>query len=78
MNVAAVHDQIACERVLRDRRGIVVGRIEHQRLTGKSIARDARGHVIGSYNPREGLTRDVSGKVVAKGNLLAGMLIQPW
>ena len=77
MDVAAVHDQIPSERVFRDRRGIVVGRIEHERLTGKSIARDARGRVIGSYTPREGLTRDASGKVIARGNLLVGLL-RPW
>lgn len=77
MDAIAIHHQASSQEVLRDKRGIVVGRIEHQKLTGNSVARGARGRVIGFYDPREGLTRDASGKVVARGNLLVGLL-RPW
>lgn len=77
MDAIAVHRVAPSEEVIRDKRGVVVGRIEYQKLTGKSVARDARGRVIGVYDPREGLTREASGKVVARGNLLIGLL-RPW
>lgn len=77
MDAVAVHQQTPSQEVLRDKRGIVVGRIEHQKLTGKLVARDARGRVVGVHDPREGLTRDAYGKVVARGNFLVGLL-RPW
>lgn len=77
MDAVTILLEAPSHEVLRDKRGVVVGRIEQQRLTGKSVARDARGPVVGVYDPREGLMRDASGKVVARGNLLIGLL-QPW
>ncbi|TXN17210.1 hypothetical protein FV219_00860 [Methylobacterium sp. WL122] len=64
-------------QVLRDRRGVVIGRIEHQRLTGKAVARDSKGILVGTYDPREGATRDAAGRVVARGDVLAAFLIRP-
>jgi hypothetical protein len=77
MDAIADHRVTSFQDVIRDKRGVVVGQIEYQKLTGKSVARDARGRVIGVYDPREGLTREASGKVVAQGNLLVGLL-RPW
>ena len=57
---------------LRDRRGTIIGLYERQTLTGKLIARDARGVVLGSFDGRE--TRDVGGRVIGRGNLL-GLLL---
>lgn len=65
MDVVATHERTPYQEVIRDKRGVVIGRIEHQKLTGKSLARDVRGRLLGSYNPQEGLTRDASGKVIA-------------
>jgi hypothetical protein len=57
---------------LQDHRGVIVGRIEHQTLTAKPLARDARGVMLGSFDGRE--TRDARGRVIGRGNLLGAFL----
>lgn len=74
---AVIHQEVFLQEGLRDKRGVVIGRIEHPRLTGKSVARNARGRIVGVHDPREGLTRDAFGKVIARGNILVGLL-RPW
>ena len=61
--------------VLRDYRGTILGRIENQRLTGKLVARDARGVIVGSYDSRSDDTRDAHGRVVGRGNLLGALIL---
>lgn len=63
-------------QVLRDRRGLAIGRLEEQRSTGKVIARDAHGLLVGTYDPREGTTRNARGLVVARGDVLAALLVR--
>jgi hypothetical protein len=65
----------ACE-VLRDHRGTIIGRVETQHHTGKLVARDARGVVVGSYDPRLNETRDARGRVIGRGNLLGALLLR--
>lgn len=77
MDAVTIYQEASSHEVHRDKRGVVIGRIEHQRLTGKSVARDARGRVVGVHDPREGLTRDAFGKVIARGNILVG-LFREW
>jgi hypothetical protein len=74
MNASACY-QPAPVQILRDRRGLVIGRLEEQRSTGKIIARDGRGLLVGIYDPREGTTRDARGLVVGGGDVLAGLLV---
>ena len=75
--IALVHEAPAAPvEILRDRRGVVIGRLEHQRLTGRIVARDARGVVVGRYDERENLTRNASGRVIGQGNLLAALLLR--
>ncbi len=62
--------------VLRDHRGTIIGRVEAPRQTGKFIARDARGVIVGSYDPRTRETRDARGVVVGRGNLLGALLLR--
>lgn len=75
MDGPAYHSS-ALIQVIRDRRGIVIGRLEEQRLSGKLIARDAQGVVVGSYDRREGTTRDNRGVVVAHGDVLAALVVR--
>jgi hypothetical protein len=63
------------QEVLRDRRGTIIGRIEHQRLTAKFVLRDHRGVVLGTFDPRSNETRDKSGRVIGRGNLLGALLV---
>lgn len=72
---ALAHHEAAPVQVIRDRRGLILGRIE-QRSTGKLIARDARGLVVGTFDRLEGITRDSRGLVVARGDILAALLIR--
>jgi hypothetical protein len=73
---ASAHHQLTPVKILRDRRGVVIGRLEEQRSTGKIIARDVHGLLVGTYDPREGTTRDVRGLVVARGDVLAAILVR--
>jgi hypothetical protein len=65
----------ACE-VLRDHRGTIIGRVETQHHTGKLVTRDARGVVVGTYDPRLNETRDARGRVIGRGNLLGALLLR--
>lgn len=49
MDGPALH-QPAPMKAIRDKRGIVIGRLEEKRLVGVTIARDARGVIIGTGN----------------------------
>jgi hypothetical protein len=71
------HHQPAPIQILRDRRGVIIGRLEEQRVTGKVVARDARGLIVGTFDPREDTTRDARGLVVTRGNVLAAFLVHP-
>jgi hypothetical protein len=66
----------AAREVLRDRRGTIIGRVETQHHTGKLVARDARGVVVGTFNLRSNETRDARGRVIGQGNLLGALLLQ--
>lgn len=54
----------------------MIGRLEEQRSTGKIVARNARGLLVGTYDPREGTTRVVRGLVVAHGDVPAAVLVR--
>jgi hypothetical protein len=72
--IMTVQSATLAREVLRDHRGTTIGRVKLQRLTGKLIARDAHGVVVGTYDPRSNETRDVHGRVIGRGNLLGALL----
>mgnify|MGYP003612128680 CR=1 FL=1 len=73
MDVALVQvQQVPARQVLRDTRGIEIGTIERQRQTGKFIARNRRGIVVGSFD--DDATRSASGQIVARTNVLPALL----
>ncbi len=76
MDAAVVEFVAQAPEVLRDHRGTIVGRIEHQRRTGKLVARDAQGVVVGSYDTRSDVTRDAHGWMVGRGNLLGVLILR--
>jgi hypothetical protein len=43
----------------------------------KYEGRDASGRLKGTYNPKNNETRDRSGKLVGKGNMLAMLITDP-
>lgn len=75
MDAPAYH-QTAPVQILRDRTGQILGRFEVQSSTGKIVARDARGSLVGSYYPDTNTTRDARGLRVGTGNLLPALLIR--
>lgn len=75
MDALAYHP--APVQVIRDARGVILGRIEHQGSTGRSIARNAQGLVVATFDRREGVTRDRRGLVVARVDVLAAFLLRP-
>lgn len=75
MEVTA-HYQQAASQTIRDKHGVVIGRYEYHRLTGKTVARNARGILVGTFDHRAQVTRDSHG-IVGTGNLLAALLVAP-
>lgn len=58
---------------LRDRTGYLVGTIT-ENTNGRQEARDRTGFLKGTYYRESDLTKDRSGNLVGKGNLLAALL----
>ena len=58
---------------LRDSGGRLLGRIE-TRSDGKQDGRDESGRLKGTYDPHSNETRDASGRLVAKGNMLSSLI----
>jgi hypothetical protein len=58
---------------LRDRTGKLIGRI-HSLSNGKLEIRNAAGRKLGTYDPDTNQTKDHTGKLVGKGNLLTMLL----
>lgn len=58
---------------LRDRNGRLIGRIR-EISGGKLEGRDAGGRLKGTYDPRTNETRDATGRLIAKGNLLSTLI----
>ena len=62
--------------VIRNHRGTIFGRFERQSLTGKVIASDARGILVGTYDPRSNETRDARAPLIGRGNVLGMLLVR--
>ena len=58
------------DQELRDPHGKLLGKIRSA-SSGKLEGRDATGRLKGSYDPKSDTTRDATGKLVGKGNLLS-------
>jgi hypothetical protein len=58
---------------LRDSNGRPIGSITIT-SSGKHEGRDANGRMKGSYDPKTNQTRDSSGRLVGKGNVLAAVV----
>ena len=61
---------------LRNARGHIIGYIERQHLTGRILARDPAGRVIGTYDARRDQTRDAHGILVGSGYVLPALVLQ--
>ena len=75
MDVPVIEIAAPAREVLRDK-STVIGTVETQRLTGKIVARDARGVLVGTYDPRSNEARDARGRVIGRGNLLGALLLR--
>lgn len=67
---------MAGKQELRDRQGHLVGTIQ-QRYDGKLEGRDRNGNLKGTYDPKTDETRDRSGNLVGKGNMLSTLILGP-
>lgn len=61
---------------IRGRGGRILGRIEYQALTRRSIARDAHGVIVSIYDERADTTRDARGVLIGRGDLLAALILR--
>lgn len=76
MEMPAYHQQAPVQQI-RSARGVMIGRLEHQKLTNRTLARDARGVLVGTYDHRSNTTRTSHGVVVGTGNLLPALIFAP-
>ncbi|MGD0275085.1 MAG: hypothetical protein ABSB79_03350 [Syntrophales bacterium] len=60
------------EQVLRDKHGRLMGKIKE--VSGKLEISDQHGKLLGKYDPKSDQTRDHSGRLIGKGNLLSSLL----
>ncbi len=58
---------------LRDRSGRLIGAVI-TRNDGKHEGRDASGHLKGTYDPKNKETRDSSGRLIGKGDMLSSLI----
>lgn len=61
------------QEYLRDRLGNKIGKIVTQ-SDGKLVLYSRLNERLGTYNPRDNITKDRLGRVVGKGNLLTTLL----
>ncbi len=73
MDAVVEVQQPPVRETLRDARGVVIGVIERQWHAGKLIARNKSGIVVGSFY--DGVTRNARGQIVARANVLSGLLL---
>lgn len=59
---------------IRNWRGIVVGWMEEDPITGNKTIRDFYGVIKGRYNKRENITRDFYGYKIGEGDLLMSLI----
>ena len=62
------------KQYIRDFHGRIIGSIETSGT--KQIARDFYLKILGTYDSRDDLTRDFSGRILARGNSLAGLIFE--
>ena len=62
------------DQELRDATGRLIGKIKPS--GSKYEGRDAIGRLKGTYDPKSNETRDSSGRLVGKGNLLSSLITQ--
>ncbi len=76
MDVVALAEAAPMQVTIRDQRGVILGRIEDQRLTQRRIARNARGEIVGVFDRRANVTRDERGRVLGTSDLLPALLLR--
>lgn len=61
-------------KFLRDRKGHLIGILDTEK-NGKQTFRGPNGKFLGWYDPSLDITRDHTGTVVGKGNVLTSLII---
>ncbi|WP_046861608.1 hypothetical protein [Microvirga massiliensis] len=62
---------------VRDRTGWMLGSYEGNGISGRIGARDAAGRRLGFYDERTDETRDATGRLIGRGNLLPALVFRP-
>lgn len=62
-------------RILRNLNGSRIGTVETTR-EGNELLRDANGHRLGEYNPRQNATRNADGHRLGEGDTLTALLFR--
>jgi len=62
------------DQILRDRNNRYIGKIR-QLNDGRFEGRDVHNLLRGYYDPKRNETRDMHGRIIGKGNLLATLIV---
>lgn len=58
---------------VRNKSGKIIGSIMTQ-TNGRQVFRDRTGKLLGTYEPQSNNTRDYTGKIIGRGNILAFLI----
>jgi YD repeat-containing protein len=61
-------------QTIKDSTGRLLGSIDDGNPNGSEWAYDSQGKVLGSFDPQTNTTKTATGKLLAKGNGLAGLI----
>ncbi len=64
---------MATREPIKDWTGKILGFVDKE-ASGKKTLRDFYGRILGTYDPQLNVTREFSGRVVAKGDVLMTLL----
>ena len=60
--------------IIKDWKGIVIGIIETNTITGDKTAKDFYGRVLGNYRKSQNVTKDFYGRLVGNGDQTMGLI----
>ena len=58
-------------KAIKNFQGIILGYIWTDKESGRERATDFYGKILGFYDPKLDLTKEFSGRIITKGNVLA-------
>ena len=62
-------------RPIKDFYGVILGYIWTDKKTGNERATDFYGRILGFYDAKQNITKEFSGRIIARENILTSLII---